>query len=808
MLIEKVDIKMDNKQLIKISVRNLVEFVLRAGNLDMRFTGMSRALEGTMIHQKLQKSNKKAYGEENKEYMSEVFLSHTFEYSGFEFVLEGRADGIIVEKESINIEDNENIIVRAVIDEIKSTTRPLDTIEEDYNELHWAQAKCYGYIFALQNSLFSIGIQLTYYQVDTDEIKYLVKDFTAVELREYFYSLIDKYIVWAELTEKWTKMRNDSIKKIAFPFNSYRKGQRELAVAVYRTITEEKKIFVQAPTGIGKTISTIFPAVKAMAEGRTSKIFYLTAKTITRQVAEEAFTRMRQRNLQFKTITLTAKDKICFNKGAGCNPEACEFARGHFDRVNFAIMDILEKERDFSRDKVEEYARKYNICPFEFSLDLTLWVDCIICDYNYVFDPRVYLKRFFLDNGGDYTFLIDEAHNLVDRAREMFSAELSKKTFLDLKKVMKDKQPKISKALGKLNSYMLEMKKLCGENGSYIQKNEPEGIYPLLKKFVKESEEWLTKNEKSEGHEELLQLYFDALAFIRISELYDERYVTYVEDNGEVRIKLFCLDPSYLLGEAVKRGRSAVFFSATLAPINYFKEILGGSEEDYIMRLSSPFDRENLCLMVADRISTKYKDREKSYDDITEYIKAVIDKNPGNYLVFFPSYKYMTEVYNRFIDKYSEIEVLLQGTSMSEEEREEFLNRFIPETDKILVGFAVLGGIFSEGIDLKGDRLVGAIIVGVGLPQICLERDIIKDYFQKKKRLGYEYSYMYPGMNKVLQAAGRVIRSDTDRGVVLLLDERFSSTQYQNIFPSEWFHNIKVRNSDEVAAELEGFWGK
>lgn len=799
---------MDNKQLIKISVRNLVEFVLRAGDLDMRFTGMSRALEGTMIHQKLQKSNKKTYGEENKEYMSEVFLSHSFEHEGFEFVLEGRADGIIVDKESINIEDNENIIVRAVIDEIKSTTRPLDIIEEDYNELHWAQAKCYGYIFALQNSLFSIGIQLTYYQVDTDEIKYLVKEFTAVELREYFYGLIDKYIVWAELTEKWTKIRNDSIKKIAFPFDSYRKGQRELAVAVYRTITEEKKIFVQAPTGIGKTISTIFPAVKAMAEGRTSKIFYLTAKTITRQVAEEAFTRMRQRNLQFKTITLTAKDKVCFNKGAGCNPEACEFARGHFDRVNFAIMDILEKEKDLSRDKVEEYSRKYNICPFEFSLDLTLWVDCVICDYNYVFDPRVYLKRFFLDNGGDYAFLIDEAHNLVDRAREMFSAELSKKTFLDLKKVMKDKQPKISKALGKLNSYMLEMKKLCGDNKSYIQKNEPEGIYPLLKKFVKESEEWLTKNEKSEGHEELLQLYFDTLAFIRISELYDERYVTYVEDNGEVRIKLFCLDPSYLLGEAVKRGRSAVFFSATLAPINYFKEILGGSEEDYIMRLSSPFDRENLCLMVADRISTKYKDREKSYDDITEYIKAVIDKNPGNYLVFFPSYKYMTEVYNRFIDKYSGMEVLLQGTSMSEEEREEFLNKFIPEVDKTLVGFAVLGGIFSEGIDLKGDRLVGAIIVGVGLPQICLERDIIKDYFQKKKRLGYEYSYMYPGMNKVLQAAGRVIRSDTDRGVVLLLDERFSSAQYQNIFPSEWFPNIKIRNSDEVAAELEGFWSK
>lgn len=799
---------MDNKQLIKISVRNLVEFVLRAGDLDMRFTGMSRALEGTMIHQKLQKVNKKTYAEENKEYMSEVFLSYSFEYKGFEFSLEGRADGIIVEKESINIEDDENIIVSAVIDEIKSTTRPLDIIEEDYNELHWAQAKCYAYIFATQKGLFDIGVQLTYYQVDSEEIKYLRKEFRSEELREYFYELIDKYIIWAELTEKWMKKRDVSIKGITFPFDSYRKGQRELAVAVYRTIAEEKKIFVQAPTGIGKTISTIFPAVKAMAEGRTSKIFYLTAKTITRQVAEEAFIRMRQRNLQFKTITLTAKEKICFNKGSSCNPEACEFAKGHFDRVNFAILDILQSENDLSRDKVEEYARKYNICPFEFSLDLTLWVDCVICDYNYVFDPRVYLKRFFSENGGDYTFLIDEAHNLVDRAREMFSAELSKKNFLDLKRVMKDKEPKISKALGKLNSYMIEMKTLCGDNKSYVQKNEPEGIYPLLRKFVKESEEWLTKNEKSEGHEELLQLYFDALAFIRISELYDERYVTYIENDGEVRIKLFCLDPSYLLREAVKRGKTAVFFSATLAPISYFKEILGGTEEDYTMRLSSPFDRDNLCLMIGDRVSTKYKDREKSYDEIASYIKSVTDKKVGNYLVFFPSYKYMTEVYNRFLEKYPETEILIQGNSMSEEEREQFLDKFKPENTTPLIGFAVLGGIFSEGIDLKGDRLVGAIIVGVGLPQICLERDIIREYFQKKNKLGYEYSYMYPGMNKVLQAAGRVIRSDTDRGVVLLLDERFTSFAYQNIFPKEWFPNIKIKNSDEVAVELEGFWGK
>jgi DNA excision repair protein ERCC-2 len=797
---------MDKREEIKISVRNLVEFVLRSGDLDMRFMGTSRALEGTMVHQKLQKANKKSYAEEGREYISEAFLSHGFEYGGFHFLLEGRADGIIVSKEEVSKEQKCCVITAAVIDEIKTTARPLDIVDEDFNELHWAQAKCYAYIFALQNGLEGMSVQLTYYQIDSEEIKYFLKSFNLFELKEFFYALIDKYIIWAEQTRKWTERRDCSIREVTFPFNVYRKGQRELAVAVYRTIIEEKKIFVQAPTGIGKTISTIFPAVKAMAEGRTSKIFYLTAKTITRQVAEEAFARMRQRELEFKTITLTAKDKICFNKGSGCNPEQCEYARGHFDRVNDAIMDILQNEDDLARDKVEAYSRKYNICPFEFSLDLTIWVDCVICDYNYVFDPRVYLKRFFMDNGGDYTFLIDEAHNLVDRAREMFSAELSKRVFLDLKKIMQDKQPKIARALGKLNSYMLQLKKSCEESREHVQKNPPEEIYPLLRKFVKESEEWLTKNEKTEGHQELLELYFNALAFIRISEFYDERYVTYVENNGDVKLKLFCLDPSYLLGEAVKRGKSAVFFSATLTPINYFKEILGGREEDYVLRLASPFDRGNLCLLIGDRVSTKYKDREKSYDEVAAYIRTVADRKKGNYLAFFPSYKYMTEVYTRFSENYPDLNIMIQGNSMSEEEREEFLQKFQADGGETLIGFAVLGGIFSEGIDLQGDRLVGAVIVGVGLPQICLERDIVKEYFQEKNKLGYEYSYMYPGMNKVLQAAGRVIRSEEDRGVVLLLDERFSSAVYQNIFPKEWFPNIKVKNRDEMSTEINLFW--
>jgi len=774
---------------IKISVRNLVEFVLRAGDLDARFMSTSRALEGTRAHQKVQKSAKESY-------TPEVSLKHTMEYEGFAIIIEGRADGIIKE---------DNFII---IDEIKSTTKPLDLIDENHNLIHWAQAKSYGYIYSKENHLEEVDVQLTYFQLDTEEMKIIRKTFKFKELQDFFYDIMDKYFIWANLTIDWNKKRDASISTIDFPFKTYRKGQRELAVAAYKTIVEGKKIFVQAPTGIGKTISTIFPAVKAIGEGHTSKIFYLTAKTITRQVAEEATLKMIKEGLELKTTTLTAKDKICFMEESICNPDYCPFAKGHFDRVNEAILEIFNKENILTRDVIEEYAQKHNVCPFEFSLDLSIWSDCVICDYNYVFDPRVYLKRFFLENGGDYTFLIDEAHNLVDRAREMFSADLFKSKFLQMKNVMKEKEPKIAKALNKLNSYMISLKKKC-EDREQLVEDEPKEIYPLLKKFINESEEWLAENEKTEGHKELLELYFEALAFIRISEFYDNRYVTYVEKNkNDTRLKLFCLDPSFLLSEAIKRGKTAVFFSATLTPLNYFREILGGMEEDYIMQLSSPFDHRNLCLCIADKISTKYRNRDNSYLSIVEYIKTVIEEKKGNYLIFFPSYKYMNEVYERFSEKYPDMNSIIQSPVMNEEEREAFLDKFHPNTREELVGFAVLGGIFSEGIDLKGERLIGAIIVGVGLPQICLERDIIKNYYDTKNRQGYEYAYMYPGMNKVLQAAGRVIRSEVDKGVVILIDERFSNRSYKAMLPNHWNQYMKISNILETSKNIKSFWDR
>lgn len=779
---------------ISISVRNLIEFILRKGSIDSGFMSSSRAQEGTKAHQKLQKLNETAF----PKYQPEVFIKRRFHYKSLNIVVEGRIDGVIEEEG------------RKIIEEIKSTNKELSLIEEDYNFLHWAQAKCYAYMYAEEQGLSNISVMLRYFSLETEEVKNFTKDFTKEELAEFFYEVLDKYYIWAENSLQWEGIRNDSILKVSFPFPYYRSGQRELAVAAYGTIKEGRKLFVQAPTGIGKTISTIFPSVKALGEGKVNRLFYLTAKTITRSVAEEAFLRLREKGLKLKVITLTAKDKLCFCPGEACAPESCPYADGHFDRVNAAIFDLITNEDSFTREIIEKYAEKHRVCPFEFSLDIALFSDCIICDYNYAFDPRVYLKRFFLEGSSNesYVFLVDEAHNLVDRAREMFSSELIKSDFLKLKKLMKGRAPGIYKAVGSINSFFIDLRHACEEQNSpfIVQQQEPEEIYKLLRIFMREAEEYLIKSVNTEGYEEVLDLFFKCNAFIGISELYDEHYVTYVDtEDKDVRLRCFCLDPSKNLKDAMGRARGKIIFSATLTPLNYFQDILGGSDEDYRMRLPSPFPPENLKLLVAP-ISTRYKNRQDTYSIVTDYIYSFVSSKKGNYMVFFPSYSYMKEITERFSERFNDISILVQQGEMKEQEREAFLREFKEEPEETRVGFCVLGGIFSEGIDLTGDRLIGAVIIGVGLPKLCLERNIIKDYFQKEKGRGYEFSYLYPGMNKVLQGVGRIIRTEKDRGAALLIDDRFLTPVYQSLMPPEWKNQKVVRDREELRMELKEFW--
>lgn len=772
--------------IIKVSVRNLIEFVLRSGDIDNSFMSMGRALEGTLAHQKVQKS----YGHE---YQAEYSLKHSLKYHKFVIEVEGRADGIFIFPDKV------------VVDEIKSTTRNLDDIEEDYNHLHWAQAKCYAYIYSLENHLDKIDIQLTYFHIDTEEIKKFQRSFSFDDLKEFFLNIIEQYIKWASLTFDWAELRNNSIKSLNFPFTKYRKGQRELAVATYKTIKEGKKLFAQAPTGIGKTMSTLFPSIKSMGEGSISKIFYLTAKTITREVPINSMKIMIEGGLRSKVLIITAKDKICLNDEVKCNPKDCTYAKGHFNRVNDAIMDIFKNEDMMTRDIIISYANKHHVCPFEFSLDVSLWADTIICDYNYVFDPQVYLKRFFEGAGNDYVFLIDEAHNLVDRSREMFSASLNKSDFLDLKDVFKERYPNIYKGFNKVNSKFNWIIKDLKIEEEYYQIDEISDLYYPIKSLITSMEPWLIEEKDHEKYEKVIELYFSMITYMNIWELYDEHYVTSMENKDRDKIiKLYCVDSSYLLKQALLRGKSSIFFSATLTPLEYHMDLLGGNKDDYHIRLSSPFPRENLCLMIRDNISTRYKDRERTYIDVVKSIESLVLRKKGNYFVFFPSYIYMKSIYEVLVDRNPNLNLIIQEADMPETEREDFLNKFSKEDD--LIAFAVMGGIFSEGIDLVGEKLIGAIIIGVGLPQICFERNIIKDYFNHHIEQGFEYAYIYPGMNKVLQAAGRVIRSEEDKGVILLIDDRFSNYRYRQLFPSEWAHYKRVSSRINIDSVLDEFW--
>jgi len=776
-------------KIIKISIRNLVEFIMRYGSIDNRYTSSIKAIEGIRGHQRVQKS----YGDN---YTAEVPLKYTLTYEDLEIMVEGRADGILIEDE------------KTIIDEIKTTTKDLLLIDENTNPLHWAQAKCYGYIYSMQNELDNIDIQITYYNIDTKSTRILRQSYTLKELEEFFFWLIDEYKSWAQLESDWVNKRNESIKKLKFPFENYRPGQRELAVRVYKSITDSKKCFAQAPTGTGKTISTLFPAIKAMGEDKTSKIFYLTAKTITREVAQNTISLMRKKDLNLKAVTITAKEKICKMEEVNCNPEYCPYANGYFDRINNSLKDILLKYNDYSKENIEKISEEYMLCPFELSLDLTNLSDVIICDYNYVFDPRVYLKRFFDTKTTDYTFLIDEAHNLVDRAREMYSATLNEEKFVKVKKLISKKDKRITKVIKEIQSYFedkLDDLTTVDEN-DLVESEAPLELCEILSSFIKFVDEYLART--NEENEELMDLYFDVYSFLSISDFYDKNYTTiYTKNFNGMTIKIYCVNPQKVIEEKMKKAKSNIIFSATLIPMDYFMKMYSYDEEDFIINLKSPFDVKNRLLMIGDNVATTYNKRFETSEDIASYIANCVQAKKGNYMVFFPSYKYMELVFDEMKENYPNINISIQESNMSEEEKEEFLSMFDEDNKETHVGFCVLGGHFSEGIDLTNDKLIGVIIVGVGMPQIGIERDIIKDHMKDSNK-GFDYAYVYPGMIKVLQAAGRCIRTDDDKGVILLLDKRYSQRIYQSLFPYEWYPNFRVRKSDDVKTLCEKFWSK
>lgn len=784
--------KKRQENVIRISVRTLVEFILRSGDLDnRRSVGRERdAMQaGSRLHRKVQKQM-------GASYRAEVSLKCRVPVEETILQIEGRADGLIEEED------------RLTVDEIKGVFFDISRLEEPF-PVHKAQAMCYAYMAGRDRGLSSVTIQMTYGSLETEQLRRFTEEWEMERLAQWFDRLTGEYGKWALWQYRHRLARDRSMEGLEFPY-PYRTGQRELAVSVYRTIRRGKTLFIQAPTGIGKTMAAVFPAVKAMGEGYGDKLFYLTAKTVTRTVAEEAFRILRQRGLVFLNVTVTAKDKLCILDKPDCNPVSCPYAAGHFDRVNDVVFSLLQEESVLDRERILRAAQENRVCPFELCLDLTSWADGVICDYNYVFDPNIYLKRFFGEGvSGEYLFLVDEAHNLVERAREMYSAHLYKEDFLEIRRLVKTHSRKLGQKLGRCNQALLELKREC----------ETWRVLPTASHFVMtleslfgEMQEFAETSTALDGNESYRDFYFAVRHFLNMNERADENYRIYTElqSDGRFLLKELCVNPADALQECLAKGNGTVFYSATMLPMPYYRELLSGNPEDYAVYAMSPFDKNRRLLVIARDVSSRYSRRTRQeYERIYAYIETMALARPGNYLVFFPSYLFLNEVCEAAQRSGPQkFRLLCQSSHMTEGEREDFLNAFTDDREggqESLVGFCVLGGIFSEGIDLTGEKLIGVAVVGTGLPQVCTEKEILKDFYDEAGKDGFGFAYRYPGMNKVLQAAGRVIRTAQDKGVILLLDDRFLYGESAALFPREWDDRV-VTDRKNMKKILDNFW--
>ena len=775
------------KHSLELSVHQLVDFLLRKGDIDNRIFNRSSMAEGTLLHALYQ-------SKQGKDYISEYALKMTFTVDEVEITLQGRADGIIYR-------DGEY-----TLDEIKTTVIDLKEFRDENIEWHLGQAKCYAYMFAKEKGLDTISIKLTYIkQGDIKEKLFCDYTFFTSELEIYIYSLLEEYIQFYNIVFRLQESRDESIKTLDFPFEKYRKGQRDLAKYAYSIATKGGKLYIEAPTGIGKTMSTLYPFIKAMKEDEKSKIFYLTAKNSGKMNAHQAMRILKENGLKAIDILITAKEKICFCKDKECNPDECPFAKGYYNKIQNVIKQGLLSFDEFDHDTIVAMAKTYEVCPFELELDLSLFSDIIICDYNYVFDPVSYMKRYFDEDSSHYLVLVDEAHNLVDRSRKMYSSSLIKSTYDAAKKSIRGNKNK------KLKLLMSNTKKKLFDPFEELEKGIHEypdisvEMYRFLDNFVNKYQE-ISKEDNRDITKELTEFYLELNRFKRISEFFSENYLYYIEKtNDDLIFNLTCLDASKFIKAILGRIKGSVLFSATLSPSEYYIDLLGGeSDTNPSISLDSPFPKENLKILVAPKVSVKYKNREKSYQEVADYVKLFTSQKIGNYFVYLPSYEYLDRLKD-YLDLDENIDVHYQEREMTEFEKEEFLSSFQANPKRTNVGFAIIGGAFGEGVDLVSDRLIGVMIVGIGLPKINYESDKIASYFDETGKKGYDYAYIYPGMNKVMQAVGRLIRSESDRGVALLVDERYLTYEYRSLFRKEWDNYEVVISKDELPDILQKF---
>jgi len=793
---------------IELSVRELCARAFLSGDLDKRpHSSLDAMRVGAEIHKKIQ-------NEAGATYSPEVQLVNTFSYDGIYYTVSGRADGVIRTADGF------------IIDEIKSV-RGFDFLAPP-RDIFVAQMKCYAYFLACREELGTIGGRISYVNSENGKIKYFNYRYSFEELRLWYRDVISRI----STTAKFIKHRQEELLPVArnavFPYGELREGQELMIREWYGSIKRGERFFACAPTGIGKTMSALYPAVRALGADMADKIFYLTAKSSTRREAYRAAGMIFEAGTHLRTVVLSAKEQVCLcaarisgKSGDICNGRECEFARGYYDRAQQAVFELLSRQGGFTRRIINEVALKYRVCPYELSLDLSEYCDIIICDYNYVFDPTVYLRRYFGEMGerGRYLFLVDEAHNLPDRARDMYSATLRRSQFERIYAHIDPEQKDIDLVFERMIMALRASRRLCKDNlvktehgeerGFYMNSSLPEGIMSELENFRQECDKWLRKNKESHLAPEIENLLSEVRRYLTVCEYFDERFLFYIEiSGGDTLFKVYCLDPSYIMDVLQNRAVATALFSATLAPMDYFTDVLGGGDKANAISLPSPFDTDNLCVAVAGYLSTRYEDRKKNINRYVSAIAASICARAGNYIVYFPSYEVLRDVSAAFVKKYPDVKIIAQRRDMSAKEREEFIDSFKEDTGKLRIGFCVLGGSFGEGIDLPGSRLIGTVIFGVGLPGLSNEKNIIKEHFDTRDNCGYDYAYTFPGMNNVLQAAGRVIRREEDRGIVVLVDDRYTEEKYRTLFPEHW-KNIKyATNASFLAESVKNFWEK
>lgn len=770
----------------QLAVKEIAYFLYSSGDLTSEFFSNYSSLDGTRAHQYLQKKY-------NAESRSEVYVKHEITIDDYELLITGFIDGVL------------DIDGKKILEEIKSTKVNLDDIEIDYHQEHLAQLKIYAYIYCKTNGLDGINTRLTYVKLVTYEVKSFDEYYSINQLEDFFNKSINKYLDWLNILEEANNNKIDSIKNITFPFENMRDGQRDLMKASYYTMKNNDILYALAPTGIGKTMATLFSSLKSLEEPE-QKLFYLTPKSIQKGICVDSVKILMEQGLRLKSLVLTSKEKSCLNDKKICDPEKCGFAKGFFNRLKGAVDEIFNMTDLYDSDVINKVAIKHMICSFEFSLYLSYFCDLVICDYNYVFDPKAHLIRYFDDNTYKPKILIDEAHNLISRSKDMYSATILISDVLRLNQLVHNLDISFNTTVKQLVLALSVYDERISKDMFYYGYFLDDNIFNCLYKLKNKSETIFSDNQTFLNRDEAVDLYFRIKGFIDIAEYFDDNHVFIVkkiEDDYEVSIN--CLDASEYILETIKdKCFGAIFFSATLYPIDYHMDLLTKGEGKYLM-LDSPFAQDNLKLIVKDNVSTKYKDRESSIDNIIDTTNTLLNSKKGNYIIFFPSYKYIDLFLEKFDTK--DYEIIKQTSSLSEFERNSIFDKFKGE-DKNKLGLFVMGGVFSEGLDYVADALSGVIIVGVGLPQVNLLNNIVKEFFELKYNRGFDYAYTYPGFNKVVQSAGRVIRTESDRGVVIIIDERYKYRLYRNIMPRHWNHSKTINNDYDLKYELESFWSK